>query len=672
MHAACEVGNIEAFKILYKYKCVMTIKDNMGQLAFHKACSSSFQLSQMILGLDPSFSSSFLTDEQRTELLVARDHSGKDASVIAALGGQSELLELYEELLKAFPAATPNGDYSISWTTSDLTQVVALIDGGNLFSMNKVLHTHFDTTLAMPGEGTTLAMAACTSANLDMINLIMDGGADFSCVSSDGSTALHFGAKDTEETVIAHVLTHGSASKCKVSASDLLTTTYSGDTVFHTAASNGRALMIDLIAGDAIEQAKNMQNKAGQTPLMIASSLNLLGVVDFWLSVDSDVHKVDLEGHTSLWHLIHPQQSVFDAKASKRPVCSQVGFTATAKQKDRKTYDEGVTRLKAEVSLALSILERGSALYDDTGITSRMEAMVTARASKKEGKSSTTIINPTPIADLMVIESGDVLVKEGSTTLLKKAVSCVSQLDCWRLVLSSIALDPANELGIFFALIGSGCVNMLGVGLSGVSSKEQKVKNKSNHTSLSVLDNINVDSKSLNPISLSEVATDAAALTTAHVKALQDLYFLGVNIVGWIVRFRHMEALDLFLQRGYDITASVDNVGNPLLHYIAQNGDVSMLNKVLHYNPGARIELFSASMQTPAMMSVQAHNFGVFRRLYDLGIAPRLALDVRYAAWVLAFVKRKEKQEKNTNTRRVEFDDVRYDVSAYEFGNLYR
>jgi ankyrin repeat protein len=214
MHAACEVGNIDAFKFLWKHKARMDDVDSTGQTPLHKAVTSSVTLTQWVLGLDPNFQT-YMSDSVRRSSILAVDQDGKDCVLLATLAGQNDVLDVLEKVLDsaltnntasaaagagsgslrksistlgvnpisvaavdttaAGVAATPSAtapvtasNLDIGWTAQDVTKALALVQAGNLYCVRKLVDAfHFDPNWPEEETAMTMALQACKTGDVD-------------------------------------------------------------------------------------------------------------------------------------------------------------------------------------------------------------------------------------------------------------------------------------------------------------------------------------------------------------------------------------------------------------------------------------------------------------------------------------------------------------------------
>ncbi len=160
----------------------------------------------------------------------------------------------------------------------------------------------------------------------------------------------------------------------------------------------------------------------------------------------------------------------------------------------------------------------------------------------------------------------------------------------------------------------------------------------------------------------------AAGTDSYQISKLQDVYFLDLNLVGWVVRLGNVKALQVLVRKGYDTTLPVDAVDqNPCLAFVAQFGTPDMVDVVMT-DRRTRLEQLNGRGETAGMAVARCGIIKVAKRLFEFKANPRRSLDGKYAAWVLAHVRRRERTEMNLQTGRVGDDDERYfDISPDPF-----
>lgn len=140
---------------------------------------------------------------------------------------------------------------------------------------------------------------------------------------------------------------------------------------------------------------------------------------------------------------------------------------------------------------------------------------------------------------------------------------------------------------------------------------------------------------------------------------LQDQVFCGLTVLGWVIRLAKPKALQYFMRRGYKVTVPVDVEGNSALHFVAMHGTAEMVEIIL-VEKSIRLEQPNPAGFTAAMLAVKHKNFFAAKKLFEFRADCRRSLAGGYAAWVLAFVRRREKNEMNLQTGRYGDDDNKY------------
>lgn len=647
--ATCEVGDVECFKYLISKKANLDVINELGQTPLHKASMSSIKIVESLLGLDANYSI-FVSEEDRPTYISKCDADGKDCYLHAILSGQNQVVDLYENILSSSGHLSKGSEKTkttkseeIGWTPNDIIKAMNLVETGNILCLIKLLEIGFDPNWPLDGTKMTLAMKACSVGDTDVVDVLMNNSADFSLIDNNKQNVLHHAARCKTNSVIATVLTHACASKCKVTSALLIATDSNGDTPMHIAAQEGVEVKIDLLACAEITKALSMKNKAGMTPLLIACSYNYEKLINSYLKLNADVAVVDKKIHSCIWHLLHPHESV--AKVT-RPMASE------NKVKIKKEQKDDLAKLNSDITLLLNFLNLGCTLY--TRYKTTAKEMLDKPFNQDD-------LNDNVISDLY--ESGDVLVRESSITFFKQLF--ISKLctipDCWRLskfvpvyiiahcliqflylVISSIRFDDGT-CKIFSALLKLGAVDLL----TGVSETEERVAVPGKaHT----VTQQSVDIK----------------LSNSHIKRLQKLQYLDMNIMAWVIQLRNCNALELILKKGYDITLSVDNLGNSTLHYLALYGTPEMLEVLMTNCKTVKLSILNKDNETPIVLASKAGNSDMMKKLFSYRVSPRSALEGKYWAWVLARARQQESREQNIQTGRVGDDDLTYFSTAPE------
>lgn len=140
---------------------------------------------------------------------------------------------------------------------------------------------------------------------------------------------------------------------------------------------------------------------------------------------------------------------------------------------------------------------------------------------------------------------------------------------------------------------------------------------------------------------------------------LGDQMFQDINLLGWAIRLHNVKVVQHIIKKGYNVTQPVDFRGNPCLHYIAMYGIPEMID-MLMIDKRLRWEQENRRGMTAGMLAAKSGNIKVAKKLFANKASARKSLEGKYAGWVLAFARRAEKYEINTQTGRYGNDDELY------------
>ena len=446
VHAACEVGHVGAFKLLVKEKADLEVEDDMGQTPLHKAVCNSFKITELILGLDPSFST-YMSDATRQASIVKLDGDGKDCILHAALNGQTDTLDLLSSLAqvggglnkKASTKGKEDETDEIGWSPNDITKALKLVESGNLICLKKITDIGFDITWCEEDTGRSVAIAACQAGNLDMIDLVASYSVDFSATDKRGRTAIHYAAEKSDTSLLPHLLMSPQASACKISDACLVAVDEAGDNVFHIAARAGVELKIDLLASRVLKEALETKNKDGMTPILTASAHYKLDIVKAYVRLGADVHAQDNAGHNCLWHLLHLHAATRSESPTRRPLGSEFVLHPSSvpglPTLTRKEKEDEIARVAAETTVCMVLLRAGCTLYSSVSSSSKTPLGADFSPAKLIEELSFQW-NELPTAESQAkFECGDVLVQEMSLSVLKSLLSenLLRKYDAWRI-----------------------------------------------------------------------------------------------------------------------------------------------------------------------------------------------------------------------------------------------
>lgn len=138
-------------------------------------------------------------------------------------------------------------------------------------------------------EGWTALHSSVSSGHVDVVEILLEAGADVSIANKGRRTALHYAASKGRAGIAAKLIEHGA----KVNPVDEV-----GCTPLHRAASAGRPEVCELLLEEGA--VIDATDKMGQTPLMHATICNDKQVALLLIRHGADVDVQDKEGYTVL------------------------------------------------------------------------------------------------------------------------------------------------------------------------------------------------------------------------------------------------------------------------------------------------------------------------------------------------------------------------------------
>ena len=478
IHMAARSGVFEAFSMIAKLRPLVDVADDLGQTPLHKACLSPLAQVDMVkalLGLDNS-SGIVVPETKRSAALLRTDAEGKDCMLLAALAGQTAILNFTLDFLQndthsghtnsasATATATASGagagagagadanPYAsgaggITWTDQDIQAAMRLAQGGYDVCLSYLLSHGFDPTWCTAENKVTLGMAACQYGHLVFVNVLLERGVQIMAPrDSRGRSAMHYAACcPTAGALVAHLLVHERSKDCGIDEMSLAVQDEDGHTPLHLAAMTGVEITVDLLARRGLTAALATRDKSpeGLTPLLTAARYQNKNVLALYLRMSDDSKAVDLYGRNALWWFFHPAPGPSDPLASltgegvqsstagasaggaRRPPSSEFmsrrGLQSKMAKRDR---EDAAHALESDIQTIKSLLSTGCSLYI-WHKTTPLEMKNLIYDAKKS-------VNATP-EDRAKVEAGDLLVQEMSFTALKAIPECLSYSDAWRL-----------------------------------------------------------------------------------------------------------------------------------------------------------------------------------------------------------------------------------------------
>ncbi|XP_065343666.1 uncharacterized protein LOC135941846 [Cloeon dipterum] len=285
---ACSKNRFEVIQILVEKKADVSIQDNKGRTALHHAARSGH--------LDL--------------VKILFDHMASEKDEDGSLNIQQTLVELVKHvdkedntlLVLAMESSEKFDESVISWLVDnkklDLNAVNCNGESALLLACKHrkwdavdILLSREDTIIGSKDqkERTPLHWAAF-SGNLDVVQMLVERGADLTLKDSDGMNVMHHALKDLETVKFLHNLNKGLVTEI----------TKNGSTCFHLAVIRGSPEVIRWLVDEGIEVDLDKSNELGLTALLLACRKNMWEVVEFLVDNKVDITKSDRAGKTVL------------------------------------------------------------------------------------------------------------------------------------------------------------------------------------------------------------------------------------------------------------------------------------------------------------------------------------------------------------------------------------
>lgn len=632
MHVACSNNDEELLRWLFKRQPSFEesdkfdqspLHDEMGQSPLHKACARSLRTVGVLLDLMGVTSGDSDATATKAELYRATDGDGKDCALIAALAGQTEVLEDVKAVLKS--AAPLESAIEIGWTPNDVNNAIMLASDGNLSCLEYIIEMGFDPAWAQEATSTTIAMAAAFHGQLDVVALLLSKATRFDCVDSLGRTALHYAAYSEQAgETIALILQHPNAKKCGVDYFSLVSRDKAGRSVIYIAAASGGGLRLDLLAGDAVREALELKDDLGLTPLMAAAVCGQVSEVRYLLSLGASPLAMCNKGKNTLWHMFNNDSKGIASIAHKLPLVPPAVRNTQSQSQSQSIISSsggpGSTSARDVLEILDSLLAAGCPIF--------------STATFVEGDDVST-------------EIAAVAVASGNIGLIERLPSKCTTEDCWRIALICLAQGEKDEMmPCLTTFLKSTEVAGL---MAQTSQSEGSVAAK----------------------------TDTTNSKSPATHALEGLFYRGWSLLGYALKFGNNNAFKALLSVGLRPFVPLDEDGNTALHLACKYDNVDAVRAVLaikgslvasipfeiRNKPHARMGGIIQGL-TAVGVGALAGSMRAVSLLVKAGADPRTGLEGKYSAWLLAIVRRKEKYETNLQTGYFGDDDVKYFPTA--------
>jgi ankyrin repeat protein len=680
---AVSLGNIDAVKLILQYEPSADIRDNKRQSLLHKACMSSLELVKVFLGEEDEMDNIYGSINTATgedivvhifpeQALRLKDLEGKDCSSVAAIYGQSEILDYVRQRTFGMTSSQISPTHiGLSLNYDDMQMILNLAATNNVTCLSYVIQNlRFDCNTVDSGTGLTIALKAASAGSINVLEYLITNLAfklDLSLVDVEGWNIFHHAALCADTGVISYLLRHRMISCCNVDDSFLAKGNNTKDTPLHIAIDTAAAVAMNtnnrksptysapgspsfvprsgranenialksLLAlldeqCSSVMDALEKKNNDGFTLLQHACNLGLHDAILKLLALGADVTVMDSRGNTCLWLFLHSEHNPDILQVSKGGGYTQKhgvpsSRTASMSTRMRRPSRRSSINLARDVEVVIALVKADCPLYKFNKVTP--ERILSAVAGPGR----------------LQLDSGDVIAQEKCYELLRQLPLLLQNIDCWRLVLSCIRFGvhaTVAPLSPVFANLGG--------------ESEDVALSRPLLTLLESQDTVNIlwsEYSSLIPTGNDfDVKRKVSfALSLDIVQKLQYAMFGGTTVLGWAVKLNNPHALSVLEREGLSLSAPVDVKGNTLLHVIAESQPTDnilkrMIDVILESNPSL-VHATNKDGITPGMLCAKYGSNEVFKILYGYGCNPRISLKGKYCAWIVAYVKKYEQDE---------------------------
>ena len=303
---ACENGNIDAIDVLLNAGANPNIADTEGVTCIHHAVNGGCnkEILQAIISLVADINASNMDGE--TALLIACKKGNIDAIDILLNAG-----------------ADPNIADSVGVTC--IQHVVFEVCSKETL---QAIISHGADVNATNKNNLTALMIACMKGNIDVINVLLNAGADHSIVDTDGKTWIHYAvrggsSKETLQVIINHGADVNATNKnnltalmiaCMKGYIDAIDVLLSAGADPSIADTKGETWIHYAVQGDCskeILQATidhgadvNSTNMNGETALLVACKNGNIDAIDVLLNAGADPNNANAKDETCIHHAV--------------------------------------------------------------------------------------------------------------------------------------------------------------------------------------------------------------------------------------------------------------------------------------------------------------------------------------------------------------------------------
>ena len=566
--------------------------------------------------LDQGVKADVLNDEGYTPLMIAAYNNFTNIVKLLVYNNANQMLKNTEGKTALEIAIERNSNESSQFLQNPFITPMDLLDLGYTEAVKEIIKEKDLDLDKLYDDGTTLLQSAAFFGQKELVEEIIEKGADVNIVSKIGATAISY-AIDKGYIDIVNIL---------IDKSNLELSTVDGWCPIHFAARKGDVKMVKLLLDHGVKT--DVLTDKGFTPLMIAAYNNFTNIVKLLVYNNANQMLKNTEGKTALEIAIERnsnESSQFLQDPSITPMdLLELGYTEAVrkiiKEKDfdlDKLYDDGTTLLQSaaffgQKELAEEIIGRGA----NVNIVSKIGATAISYAIDKGYIDIANILIDKSNLELSTVDGWCPIhyaARKGDVKMVKLLLDHGVKTD----VLTDNGFTPLmiaayyNFTNIVKLLVYNNGNQML-KNTEGKTALEIAIERNSNESSQFLQD------PSITPMDLLELGYTEAVRKIIKEKDLDldKLYDDGTTLLQTAAYYGLVEIVEVLLSNGADVN-KYDKNGHTAIIYAIINEQEKTMNMLIDQT---NLEIASNNGWLPIHFAAKQGNVLVLKHLIDYGV----------------------------------------------------